>query len=205
MKKQSWKDITVADFQRIYELEKEDPEDKLLALIALVNGLSVEEVLSMPISRLESHYGDIDFLGTEPRMALMKPVYELNGTKYHVHGKEMLTCQYIDFKQMVPTYYENLPQFLTVFLIPNGHRYGDGYDLDKARQDISTMSIVDARAVAAFFLIRYAISTRLFLRSSERKARRLARRARTEKERKAAETLRERLSNLRQRMTGSAW
>lgn len=183
-KKTSWNDITVGDFQYIYNLEKEDPEDKLLKLIALVNGVDYEDILDMPISKLEEHFEDIDFLSREPQSKLVKGTYELNGRVYKVYMKELTTAQYIDFKQLADKYYEHRAQFLTVFIIPARHRYGDGYDLDIARQDIETMSITDARAVASFFLTRYAISTRIFLRFSIAKLRKEMRRTKDPKEKR---------------------
>lgn len=182
--KTNWNDITVADFQYIFNLEKEDPEDKLLKLIALVNGIDYEDVLEMPITELEEHFEDIDFLGREPQSVLVKGAYELNGRVYKVYMKELTTAQYIDFKQLADRHYEHLAQFLTVFIIPAKHRYGDGYDLDVARQDIETMPITDARAVASFFLTRYAISTRLFLRYSIAKLRKEMRRTKDPKEKR---------------------
>lgn len=176
-KKTCWEDITVSDFQRIYELQREDDEEKLLRLIALVNGMDMEEIYTMPLSKLESHFQDIDFLTKEPQIPLMKPSYTLNGTKYNVYAGEMLTAQYIDFKQIIDRYYENLPQFLTLFLIPAGHKYADGYDLQKAAQDLGTMAITDARAVASFFLTACGTLTKIFLRSSVRRLRRMARKA----------------------------
>ena len=182
--KTSWTDITVKDFQYIYNLEKEDPEDKLLKLIALVNGLDYEDILDMPITELERHFNDIDFLGREPQSVLVKGTYELNGRIYKVYMKELTTAQYIDFKQLADKYYEHLAQFLTVFIIPAKHRYGDGYDLDVARQDIETMSIVDAKAIASFFLTRYVISTRIFLRFSIAALRKEMRRTKDPKEKR---------------------
>lgn len=187
--KTSWKDITVSDFQSIYLLEREDPEDRLLRLIALVNGITIDDVLNMPLSRLEAHFSDIDFLQAPPREVLVKGSYELEGTRYKINMRELTTAQYIDFKQMVDTYSENLARFLTIFLIPSGHRYGDGYDIEKAAQDIGTMSILDARAVAGFFLTLYGVSTHLFLRSSRRKLARMVRRTKDPKEREMYQNL----------------
>lgn len=191
--KRSWSDISVADFQRIYALEQELPEDRLLQLIAIVNNISIDDVMEMPLSVLESHFGDIDFLQEEPRLPLVKPSYELNGTRYRINMKEMTTAQYIDFKQMVDNYSEQLPRFLTIFLVPAGHRYGDGYDIDKAEQDISSMSITDARAVAGFFLTTCGIWIRLFLRSSRRRLRKGIRRCKDPREK---EILMEALSRI---------
>ena len=181
--KKSWNDITVADFQRLYEINARDDEEKFLELIALVNGVGLDDILNMPISKLQSHYRDIEFLEQEPKIPLMKRSYEINGTRYRVWWQELTCAMYIDFKQMADTYYKNLPQFLTIFLIPEGHRYGDGYDLQKAAQDLALMSIVDARAVCGFFLTAYGISTRLFLRSSVRRLRRMANSSKDPKER----------------------
>ena len=183
-KKTSWNDITVKDFQYIYDLEREDPEDKLLKLIALVNGVDYEDILDMPISKLEEHFADIDFLSREPQGTLIRGTYELNGRIYKVHTKELTTAQYIDFKQLADKYYEHLSQFLTIFIIPAKHKYGDGYDLDIARQDIESMSIVDARAVAAFFLTRFALSMRLFLRFSIAELRKRIRKSNDPKEKR---------------------
>ena len=194
--KKTWDDITVKDFQAIYKLEKEDPEDRLLKLIALVNGIGYDDVLNMPISKLESHFPDIDFLQREPRIPLMKGFYTLDGTKYRIHTKELTTAQYIDFKQMVDTYAENLARFLTIFIIPEGHRYGDGYDLDKAAQDISSMPITQARSVADFFLTRCALSTKIFLRYSRVKLRRMERRAGTREEKELLRRMRTEVGNL---------
>lgn len=195
-KKNNWSDITVDDFKVIYGLQREDPEDRLLRLIALVNGISYDEVLEMPLSKLEAHFSDIDFLGQEPRVPLMRPSYELGDTKYRVHAGELTTAQYIDFKQMADSYFDNLPQFLSIFLIPAGHKYADGYDLAKTYQDIGSMSITDARAVANFFLTACAISTRIFLRSSLRRARREAGRARTPKEKELMTNLAKEIKTL---------
>jgi hypothetical protein len=196
--KKSWKDITIADFKVIYDLQRENPEDRLLRLVALVNEVSYEDVLEMPISKLEAHFKDIDFLGQEPKIPLMKGSYELGGTKYKVHTGELTTAMYIDFKQMAETYFDNLPQFLSIFLIPAGHKYGDGYDLVKTYQDISTMSIVDARAVASFFLTACGLSTAIFLRSSTHRINRMIKRARTQQEKETLMALREEILKLRQ-------
>lgn len=204
-RKKSWNDITVSDFQAIYKLESEDPEDRLLRLIALVNGIGYDDVLNMPISELERHFGDIDFLQREPRIPLMRGSYELGGTRYRVHSKEMTTAQYIDFKQMVDSYAENLARFLTIFLIPEGHRYGDGYDLDKAAQDISSMSITDARSVADFFLTACALLTAISLRSSRRQIRRRIRRARTQGERELLGRMMAEVESLRHTIGSTLW
>lgn len=195
--KKSWKDITVADFKVIYDLRRDNPEDRLLRLIALVNEVSYEDVLEMPISKLETHFKDIDFLGQEPKIPLMKGSYELGGTKYKVHTGELTTAMYIDFKQMAETYYDNLPQFLSIFLIPAGHKYGDGYDLAKTYQDISTMSIVDARAVVSFFLTACDLSTAIFLRYSIHKINRMIKRARTLQEKETLMALRQEIFKLK--------
>lgn len=197
-RRKSWKDITISDFKAIYDLQKlPDEDERLLRLLAIVEGVSYDDILEMPLSRLEERMPDMDFLAKEPRIPLMKPSYELCGTKYRVHAGELTTAQYIDFKQMADSFQENLPQFLTIFLIPEGHRYGDGYDLAKAVRDISTMSIIDARAVASFFLTACALSTRIFLRYSQRRLRRMERRARTQEEKEAAENLRKEVRRLR--------
>ena len=128
----------------------------------------------------------------------MKGRYTLNGREYKVNAKELTTAQYIDFKNTAVGYYEHLPQFLSIFILPAGaDNYADGYDMDQTIKDIGTMSIVDARSIAAFFLTEYSILIRIFLRYSIRKARRMARKAKTEKEKQRWMDLERQMRNLK--------
>ena len=43
---------------------------------------------------------------------------------------------------------------LSIFLIPQGHKYNDGYDMDEVMDDLLCLSIPDALGVCNFFTQR---------------------------------------------------
>ena len=68
-----------------------------------------------------------------------------------------------------------MTELLAIMLVPDGHKYNDGYDVDKVKADIDAyLSVWDARAITGFFLgsfIRLVASQRRSLRKALRKAR----------------------------------
>lgn len=174
-----WSDISINKFQKIYEAQQEGGEDMLFKVLAIVEGKTLDDILNTPMSKLEGLMKDIQFLYSEPRVPFVKFKFDLNGSKYKIWMKptEMSVAQYIDFTTLAPKYTTNLSQFLSTVVIPEGHKYNDGYDLDKAIKDIGEyMPVTDGLAVAGFFLTWFETYAHLSLKSSIRKLKVLVRR-----------------------------
>ena len=51
---------------------------------------------------------------------------------------------------------------LSVFIIPKGHKYGDGYDINEVKQDILQLNMVDINAISQFFFRQFELFSETF-------------------------------------------
>ena len=79
--------------------------------------------------------------------------------------QNLSTSQYIDFQQLADQSRDMPAEFLSVLLIPDGHRYNDGYNLEDVVKDIENyMNVEDCLALTAFFFNLLRISIRRSIR-----------------------------------------
>ena len=177
-----WKDITIAKHKAImevYEKYRGSEEDLLMAydLVCAAYGKSEEWMNTLKVSEANEWVNTLAFVNEKPKPAVAKQYYTLNGHKYKVslNMQALTTGQYLDFQQLADKCREMPAEFLSVLLIPNGHKYNDGYDLEEVVRDIENyMSVEDCMGLSAFFFNLLQISIRRSIRSlakMEKKAR----------------------------------
>ena len=72
---------------------------------------------------------------------------------------KITAAQYIDFQTLSQEGEEKTVELCSVFLIPKGHKYADGYDIADVQDAIRRhLSVQDVVTLAAFFLRKYAES-----------------------------------------------
>ena len=170
MKKiKSWNDVTIADFIQISQILRiEDEIWRVAELIKYINGIN-EELTIEQFNRLRE---TISFM-TEKinKQAKIESVYVIGETKYVLCKdlSKVTVAQYIDYTNYSQNNneYDKLSNIMSVLLIPEGHKYNDGYDIEKVKQEIeNNMSIVDCFSIG-FFLQRQSLNyIRNFLQSS---------------------------------------
>lgn len=202
-----WNDISINQFAQIKDaMEIEDEVEKNLTLLAIIEKTNLNTIMEMPMNEVREKMNQLQFLYKKPRTRLMKGKYKINGKTYRVFLKpdEMTTAQYIDFQSLADNCIDHLPEFLAVFLIPENHKYNQGYDLDEVRDDIGNhFGVEDGLAMSAFFLTMCEISMHNLLKSSLKEIRKaLKDKNLTEKER---ETLMEIKKNLKGVTYTSGW
>jgi Fe-S-cluster formation regulator IscX/YfhJ len=150
----SWRQITLSQFTEILKLQSENQDAEQFTqrvieylydvdpmaipytdYLSMIRGLN--EFLDKPISEQKiSHNG----------------CYTINGTTYvlDIKPQSFTTAQYIDFTSFAkePGKYVDL---LSVVLIPEGHAYNDGYDMDKTKEDIGAMPVDNVLGIVSFF------------------------------------------------------
>lgn len=174
--KKSWADISIGQFQKIYDLQSRNLEEDALAfeVLAVVENTTVEAIMNMPITEAREKMENIQFLYTKPRTGLIKGSYMLGGKKYRVftNMNDFTTGQYIDFTTLYKNYHNHLAQFLSIFLIPDGKKYGNGYDIEAAQADIAKfLSVEDGLTIVGFFTAWCEVLMRLMLRYFHRQVR----------------------------------
>lgn len=194
----SYKELPLGRYMDIVAaVEKtEDPLQRQVAVVALLGGISEDEVLDLPVAEYKAMLVAGAFIEQPCPERLMKVAdtyrlgkYELIPTK---DFRNITTAQYVDYLSFVKDtrgVEQNAAQILSVFLIPKGCKYNEGYDIADVQRVIrDTMSVADALALTAFFLRRYVKSIKASLGFS----RRLLQRMKGQR----AETLEERLQSL---------
>lgn len=185
--KNNWDDITWKEYEQIEQILNTDiPSDyKAVHLVSVLTGKSVEELEVLPISQFQKLLPALEFLQTEPETHAHRFEYTVNGREYDFKGKidEITTAQYIDYRAYMNEEDKDVIKLMSVFLIPKGHDYNDGYDMEQVKSDIGDMCWLDVRA-AAFFFRAWLTAYTLILKSSLVKAMKKTMKGKTLKEKR---------------------
>ena len=159
-KQMTWYDVTLYQFEKLQDLMKIDnEEERLFAIAELLLG---EEVTNLPISEFVIATKQLSFLSDEIEHKIPPKNLELNGRKYTIDcllGR-VSTAQYIDFQNHLKG--NDIAVTLSVFIIPKGHKYNDGYDMLQVIDDIKSIPIPIVNSISFFFSRQFKESMRIF-------------------------------------------
>lgn len=144
------------EIQEISRNESLEDIDKQVQILSILTGVAEEEILHLPIMEYKELVAKSGFLN--PDTINVHPIAK----RYLVGGFELIpvkdfrkieTCQYIDFQTYAPDLDRYLVEFLSVILVPKGHRYNEGYDILEVQKAIrEEMCVSDGISIAGFFL-----------------------------------------------------
>lgn len=170
----NYRDLPLGVYEQICSVEDTEREDidKQVAVLSLLSGMPERDILNLPLPEYREMSGKAEFLRTPPEaLPRVADAYLLGGFKLKPTKdlRKITAAQYIDFQSLAPDGDKRLVELLSVFLVPEGYKYGDGYDvLDVHAALRAEMNVADALAVTAFFLDRYASLIRSTATSLER-------------------------------------
>lgn len=192
----SYSELTVQKYQQLMKLvdgaEKDDIELSP-RIISVLSDIPVEDLYNMPLEAYSLLRTDASFILTAPKAVKVQKAYKVGAFNLipTTRLQKVVTAQYIDFQELTKgdqgdDAYVNI---LACFLIPEGCKYADGYDIQDVREAIlKEMNILDAEALYAFFFSRCERLISRTLTYSRRALRRLKRRKKTSPE-KIRETM----------------
>jgi hypothetical protein len=90
----------------------------------------------------------------------------VNGREYHFEGLlgRISTAQYIDFQNYLKA--EDTDKCYSVFMVPKGHKYNDGYDMMQVFEDIEEVPIPVLISASFFFNRQFTTFIKIFQRYS---------------------------------------
>lgn len=155
--KRDWSNITLKDFYEIQNIVSIQDDYTLYNLIDYLYGvdsinLPISEVRKYSLSFLNDNIDDIEVGDFKSD----KYDYDLNLTKTSV-------AQFIDYQNYIkenPIKYEKI---LSCFVIPKGHEYNDGYDIEEIQRDILDWQFVMVKKIGFFFILQLQIFVTVFL------------------------------------------
>lgn len=156
-----WKDINIKQFKNINKILKDkDLTDieKNLELIAYVFDLSEDDLYDMDLGTIRKYTNELEFINEfkpdyakEPKIKRIGD-YEV-GVDYHL--SKFTVAQYVDFMAEINSGEPDIARLCATILIPRGHKYNDGYNLEDFIEQIDNeLSIYDAESLVFFYLIK---------------------------------------------------
>lgn len=170
----TWNDITLNTFEEYRSISEDGSSDfeKTIAIVSVVFGIPEEKVLDMPLEEFKEKVSQLQFLADLPAPVQPSEKYVINGTKYRLcmKPKDITAGQWLDFQAVDKDDYARL---LSIFLIPEGCKYNEGYDIAEAIGDFENLPIPVVLGIVAFFFILYKAYTKALLAYSLRLTRKV--------------------------------
>lgn len=177
----SYKQLPVGLYLDICAVSQDESLDELskqVRILALLSGMTDDQVLNMPLPDYQKAVVASSFLHRE---------YEPTGrvaSSYKVGGYDlrpfqdwtkMTAAQFIDYQTYSGKGTEShIVEIVSVVLVPAGKKYGDGYDVaDVQRAVRDNLCVSDVLDIIAFFFSQYAAFLRDSLTSLKRQAERM--------------------------------
>lgn len=143
--------VTLYQFNLLQEAIKiEDETERIIRLVEILLG---DEVLNLPLKEFNERVKELSFLKDEIPVKNPPKSIEVNGRKYYMDCLlgNVSTAQYVDFRSHSNATNPDMAKMLSVFIIPEGHKYNDGYDMLEVIKDINDLPIPVVNSAAFFF------------------------------------------------------
>lgn len=167
----TWNNITYRQLLDIREAANiEDENERVYAIMEAVFG---EDVLNLPLKDFNEKCKELQFLQKEIPNDLHVKDIKVNGREYYFDGLlgKITTAQYIDFQNYQKNNDEQ--KSFSVFIIPKGHKYNDGYDMEQVFNDILDIPVPVLFSASFFFSRQFELFIRIFRRYSIKQMKKL--------------------------------
>lgn len=167
----TWSNITYRTLLDIREAANiEDENERVYAIMEAVFG---EDVLNLPLKDFNEKCKELQFLQKEIPNDLHVKDIKVNGRSYYFDGLlgKITTAQYIDFQNYQKN--EDEQKSFSVFIIPKGHKYNDGYDMEQVFNDILDIPVPVLFSASFFFSRQFELFIRIFRRYSIKQMKKL--------------------------------
>lgn len=157
----SYDKLTLGIYRELLAIEKtEDDVSYGIKILSALSDYSEDELMDMPMDEFQSLMAKTSFLN-KPMQKLdwkhLGKTITINGKKYNIikDARKMTAGQYIDYKSYMKDadkFIEMLPYILTVFIIPEGCKYNDGYDVEDLAKELNdNLDLKTALSITDFF------------------------------------------------------
>lgn len=158
LKYKSWGTLPVGKYEKIKEIIRDEVENGDIEILAVLCDCTPDELLNSPVGEVRRLLADGAFILKKPDVKdrLRNKYITLDGVKYVVHTdfKDITTAQYIDFQTFYKDFEKNYCNVLACFILPEGHKYNDGYDALEVAEVFREKMPVEVAENACFFFAK---------------------------------------------------
>ena len=187
--KNSWDDITLADLERISQLNevKMNEEVKMMEMFSILTNIETDELMQMPAKDILSLAENFAFLTTPIPQKVVKPKLKIGDNEfYHVlNMNEITAAQFLDYKILLAQNEidKKIARLVACFTVPVGHSYNDGYNTEEVIDLIhNNLSVVEGQSLVDFFMVQFKAYSVALLSSSIREMKKQMKKLKTHKE-----------------------
>ena len=160
-----WDQVSLKKYQMMLAVDPES-EDAGLERMAIANDMTLDELMNAPLTEANDMAEAMRFIQKPPKPRHTKKVYAVNGREYTLKAdpRSITTAQYIDYDQLPNK--ADLLEVLAIVMVPPGHLYNDGYDLEQAKTDMGDLTVEDAVSISDFFTRALSLYTLVAIRQA---------------------------------------
>lgn len=158
----NWNDISLRKWKQLDKINREDFEDGILYSAEIIKVVfDIDSPMDLSPQEFTKYIDDLSFMKDPIPEVKICNTYNINGTKYNFRGNifEISMGQLMDVRSFTTKPDVDYAEVLSVFLIPDGHKYNDGYDMEKTLNDIDSLPITDVLKLYNFFSAALILST----------------------------------------------
>ena len=165
----SYNDLTIKKYRELMSIERGDDDMEYgVDILSVLSDIDQGELMELPLDEFTKLMSETRFLSQPIERVDYKKLGKkitVNGNEYRLikDAKELTAGQYIDYKAYVSrdNFLEMLPYIMTIFLIPIGKKYNNGYDIaELAKEFDEHMGLPTALGISDFFLHQSLLSTK---------------------------------------------
>lgn len=165
----NYNDLTIRKYRELMAIEKGDNDMEYgIDILSVLSDMEQGELMEMPLDKFTSLMEKTRFLNQPIERVDYKKLGKritVNDKDYRLirDARELTAAQYIDYKSYISrdNFLEMLPYILTVFLVPDGNKYNNGYDITElAKEFDENMGLPTALGISDFFLHQSLLSTK---------------------------------------------
>lgn len=161
----SWSHITGNQYFDMLDIINDPDKDEITKqaeLVAIVEGCTADDVLNLSMTEAATKFNKLIFLNKFELLKKYNPKkIVISGNEYTVIDvKSMNVAQYIDYQNYISMQFrDSYDKILSLFLVPIGHKYNEGYDvLDVQRVIRTELSWQEVQSLLNFILREYVSS-----------------------------------------------
>lgn len=164
----TWDNVSIEKYYQILDIlmdEEDDDITKNVRLVSVILDKDEQEVWDMDLGQVGLYISRLKFLNKFDLKKIPDVVVLPDYTLEVMSDLTKITiAQYVDYQNFIKRpLRESMDKIMSVFLIPQGKKYNEGYDIiDLQKQIRENMSFRMAEAFLGFFLMEYS---RLLIRS----------------------------------------
>lgn len=160
IKYKNFNELPIAIYEKLSAITADDyadESDRNIDIMAVMTGKTAEELLKLSIVEFRSEADKLTWLYDKVEPSKPKKAYRIGGRTCVVEARpdKVSWAQYIDFKNYMENAEEHIAELASLFLIPRGCSFNEGYDLADFHEEVrNELPITDALGLLAFFFAK---------------------------------------------------